>query len=112
MESPASLFINWAEPGGRLPLGKPSVSQFLVLGTVISQTRSYNTTAEQDEKILGSTLAGAAYLLRDGRDAFAWMTAQTNSRIVGYPETIPFARRNLWLEPQNWRIVPEKSSYP
>ncbi|MGD0962662.1 MAG: carboxypeptidase regulatory-like domain-containing protein [Candidatus Acidiferrales bacterium] len=57
---------------GLIPLGNPVTSQFIVPRTGLSQPRSYNTTAEWDEKISASTFVGAAYLLRKGRDAFAW----------------------------------------
>jgi len=57
---------------GSIPAGNPVTSQFIVPRTGLSQPRSYNTTAEWDEKFSSSTFVGAAYLLRKGRDAFAW----------------------------------------
>jgi hypothetical protein len=57
---------------GLIPVGNPVTSQFVVPRTGLSQPRSFNTTAEWDEKVSASTFVGAAYLLRKGRDAFAW----------------------------------------
>jgi hypothetical protein len=59
---------------GLIPVGSPVTSQFIVPRTDLSQPRSYNTSAEWDEKLTASTFVGAAYLLRDGRDGFAWET--------------------------------------
>jgi len=57
---------------GLIPLANPVTSRFIVPRTGLSQPRSYNTTAEWDERLSANTFVGAAYLLRKGRDAFAW----------------------------------------
>jgi len=60
------------DPTGLVPLGPPVVSSFVVPAQGLQQPRSYNTTAEWDEKIGGSTFISASFLLREGRDGFAW----------------------------------------
>jgi Carboxypeptidase regulatory-like domain/TonB-dependent Receptor Plug Domain len=57
---------------GLVPVGNPVTSRFMVPQTGLSQPRSYNTSAEWDERVFGSTFVGAAYLLREGRDGLAW----------------------------------------
>ena len=52
------------------------VTRFVVpLGSLI-QPRSDNTMAEWDEKLSAGTFVGAAFLLREGRDGFAYQVAQ------------------------------------
>lgn len=57
---------------GTVPLGPPVVSPFVVPARGLQQARSYNTMAEWDEKIKASTFLTASFLLREGRDGFAW----------------------------------------
>lgn len=57
-----------------VPIGPPIVSAFVVSPNGLKQPRSYNTAAEWDEKFLGSTFAGASFLLRETRDGLAWET--------------------------------------
>jgi carboxypeptidase family protein/TonB-dependent receptor-like protein len=57
-----------------VPTGPPIVSAFVVSLNGLRQPRTYNTTVEWDERFLGSTFAGASFLLRETRDALAWET--------------------------------------
>lgn len=57
---------------GTVQVGNPIVSTFLMPQLKLPQPRSDNTTVEWDEKIFKDTYVGGAFLLRDGRDAFAW----------------------------------------
>jgi len=60
------------DAAGTTIVGAPVVTTFVIQRGTLFQPRSYNTTAEWDEKILKSTYIGAAFLLREGRDAYAW----------------------------------------
>ena len=45
---------------GLIPVGNPVTSQFIVPRTGLSQPRSYNTTAEWDEKVFGEHVCGCS----------------------------------------------------
>ncbi len=57
---------------GLTPLGPPIVTSFVAPLGGLQQPRSYNTTAEWQERFFKGTFAGASYLLRESRDGFAW----------------------------------------
>jgi len=56
------------------PLGSPVVTAFFAPLNELQQPRSYNTTAEWQERFFKSTFFGVSYLLRESRDGFAWET--------------------------------------
>jgi Carboxypeptidase regulatory-like domain/TonB-dependent Receptor Plug Domain len=57
-----------------VPAGPPIVTSFLAPLNELQQPRSYNTTAEWQERFFKSTFFGVSYLLRESRDGFAWET--------------------------------------
>ncbi len=52
--------------------GPPIVSTFSAPLNELQQPRSYNTTAEWQERFFSRTFVGASFLLRESRDGFAW----------------------------------------
>jgi hypothetical protein len=54
------------------PAGPAIVSLFAAPLNDLQQPRSYNTTAEWQERFFESTFVGASFLLRESRDGFAW----------------------------------------
>ena len=54
--------------------GPPTVSTFVTPLGGLEEPRTYNTTAEWDERIFNATFVGASFLLRESRDGFAWET--------------------------------------
>jgi hypothetical protein len=64
------------------PAGPPIVTSFAAPLNELQQPRSYNTTAEWQERFHGSTFVGASYLLRESRDGFAWETQPAGGTLV------------------------------
>ncbi len=56
------------------PAGAPIVSSFAAPLNNLQQPRSYNTTAEWQERFFESTFVGVSFLRRESRDGFAWET--------------------------------------
>jgi len=75
--------------------GPPVVSSFSAPLPELQQPRSYNTTAEWQEKFFESTFLGASFLLRESRDGFAWET-QPAKTLPCMPATVcnPFLLQN------------------
>ena len=69
-------------PPPPVPDGPPIVTSFAATLNELQQARSYNTTAEWQERFFESTFIGAAYLLRESRDGFAWETQPTGGTLV------------------------------
>jgi hypothetical protein len=65
------------DPTGLTPLGPPIVTTFVAPLSGLQQPRSYNTTAEWQERFFEGTFVGASFLLRESRDGFAWETQQS-----------------------------------
>ena len=82
---------------GLVPVGNPVTSRFVVPPAGLSQSRSYNTTAEWDEKVFGSTFVGAAYLLRKGRDAFAWENEADGNFLLQNNREDRFISGEVWV---------------
>lgn len=62
------------DPTGLVALGPPTVTTFVTPLNSLEEPRTYNTTAEWDEKFFDKTFFGASFLLRESRDGFAWET--------------------------------------
>lgn len=60
---------------GTVPILPPTLTTFSVPLNRLVQPRTYNTTAEWDDKITGKTYVGASFLLREGRSGFAYQPA-------------------------------------
>jgi hypothetical protein len=69
-------------PPPAVPDGPPIVTSFAAPLNELQQPRSYNTTAEWQERFFESTFIGASYLLRESRDGFAWETQPTGGTLV------------------------------
>jgi hypothetical protein len=64
------------------PSGPPVVTSFAAPLNDLQQPRSYNTTAEWQERFFASTFVGASFLLRESRDGFAWETEPTGTLLL------------------------------
>jgi hypothetical protein len=62
--------------------GPPIVTSFFAPLNELQQPRSYNTTAEWQERFFEKTFFGVSYLLRESRDGFAWETQPTGGALV------------------------------
>jgi hypothetical protein len=87
---------------GTIPLGYPVVTQFVVPPTGLSQPRSFNTTAQWDEKLwdgklFGDTFVGAAFMLREGRDAFAWEAEPSGTELLQNTRQDRFVSGDVWI---------------
>jgi hypothetical protein len=60
---------------GVVPMLPPTITTFVVPLGQLLQPRSYNTTVQWDYKAAAGTYVGAAFLLREGRNGFAYQTA-------------------------------------
>jgi hypothetical protein len=85
------------DPTGQIPLGAPTVSTFRVPLAGLAQPRSYNTTAEWDERFSGNTFVGAAFLLRESRDGFAWETQPDNSLLLENNRNDRYVSGEVWV---------------
>ena len=77
--------------------GPPIVTSFSAPLNELQQPRSYNTTAEWQERFFESTFAGASYLLRESRDGFAWETQPT-----GGPLALHNNRQDRYIAGEAW----------
>jgi hypothetical protein len=80
-----------------VPVGSPVVTQFALPSTPLSEPRSYNTTLQWDEKLGGSTFIGAAFLLREGRDAFAWVPQPSGVELLQDTREDRFVSGDVWF---------------
>ena len=65
-----------------IPTGPVIVTSFVAPLFELQQPRSYNTTAEWQERFFESTFVGASFLLRESRDGFAFETEPTGGPLV------------------------------
>jgi hypothetical protein len=82
---------------GSVPIYNPITSRFLVPQTGLSQPRSYNTAAQWNEKISRATFVGAAYLLREGRDEFAWQNQPGGIFLLQNNREDRFVSGEVWV---------------
>jgi hypothetical protein len=82
---------------GTVPVGSPIVSTFLMPQTKLPQPRSDNTTAEWDEKIFERTYVGGAFLLREGRDAFAWEFQPSGDFLLKNDRSDRYVSGEVWV---------------
>jgi hypothetical protein len=54
--------------------GPPVTTTFVTPLSALEEPRTYNATAEWDERFLDKMFVGASFLLRESRDGFAWET--------------------------------------
>ncbi len=85
------------DPTGLIPQGPPIVSTFRVPPAGLAQPRSYNSTAEWDERFSGNTFVGAAFLLRESRDGFAWETQPDNSLLLENNRNDRYVSGEVWM---------------
>lgn len=84
------------DPTGLVQLSQV-VTAFELPRTGLSQPRSSNLTAEWDEKIAGGTFFGAAYLEREGRDAFAWELESSGIDLLQNTREDRFISGEAWV---------------
>lgn len=65
-----------------VPAGPPIVTSFSAPRNELQQPRSYNTTAEWQERFFKKTFFGVSYLLRESRDGFAWETQPAGGTLL------------------------------
>jgi hypothetical protein len=85
------------DPTGTVALGTPVVTTFVLPPHGLFQPRSYNTTAEWDEKFFQSTYIGAALLSRAGRDAYAWQPQASGGFLLGGNRRDSFTSGEFWV---------------
>ncbi len=85
------------DAAGLNPLGPPTVSTFAVPLTGLAQPRSYNTTAEWDERFFASTFVGASFLLRESRDGFAWETQSSGTLLLENNRNDRYIAGEIWV---------------
>jgi hypothetical protein len=85
---------------GMIPLGAPIVSAFLMPHRGLYQPRSYNTTAEWDQKLRKNTFVGAAYLLRQGKDGLSWELQPSGSFLLQNNRSDYFESGEVWVRHQ------------
>ncbi len=85
------------DPTGTVVVGSPVVIAFMLPPHGLFQPRSYNTTAEWDEKLFKSTYIGAALLSREGRDAYAWQLQPSGSFLLEGNREDSFTSGEFWV---------------
>jgi hypothetical protein len=70
--------------GPPVAAGPPRVATFVTPLNNLEEPRTYNATAEWNERFFDKTFVGASFLLRESRDGFAWETSysQTQPAVV------------------------------
>jgi len=87
-----------SNPSGPLiPAGPPVVTAFVTPLTGITQTRSYNTTAEWDERFFAQTFAGASFLLRESRNGDAWNAQPNGSLLLASNRNDRYVAGEVWV---------------
>jgi hypothetical protein len=79
---PAPCVLPPCVPPPPIPDGPPILTSFAAPLNELQQPRSYNVTAEWQERFFEGTFIGASYLLRESRDGFAWETQPTSGTLV------------------------------
>jgi hypothetical protein len=77
--------------------GPPVVSTFLAPLNELQQPRSYNTTAEWQERFFESTFIGASFLLRESRDGFAWEARPTGTLLLHNNRQDRYVSGEAWV---------------
>ncbi len=92
---------------GLIPLGPPVVSSFIVPATGLVQPRSYNTTAEWEERFSKATFVGASFLVRESRDGFAWETQPNDSLLLQNNRHDRYVAGEFWVR----QVIGENSEF-
>lgn len=83
---------------GTIPMVPPTVTTFVVPLDTLLQPRSYNTMAQWDDKISAGTFVGAAFLLREGRDGFAYQpTGPPGTFLLQNDRNDHFSSGEVWM---------------
>jgi hypothetical protein len=83
--------------GPPIPAGPPAVTTFVTPLIGLAQTRSYNTTAEWDERFFDRTYVGASFLLRESRDGAAWETQPTGTLLLENNRNDRYVAGEVWV---------------
>jgi hypothetical protein len=73
------------------------VTTFVTPFNSLSQTRSYNTTAEWDERFFEKTFVGAAFLLRESRNGDAWNTQPSEILLLESNRNDRYVAGEVWI---------------
>jgi len=82
---------------GLVPIGAPRISSFSTPLDALKQPRSYNTTAEWDERFFASTFIGAAFLLRESRNGLAWETQSSGTLLLQNRRNDRYTAGEAWI---------------
>ena len=63
----------------------------------LAQPRSYNTTAEWQERFFDNTFVGASFLLRELRDGLAWESQPDNSLVLQNNRNDRYISGEVWV---------------
>ncbi len=83
--------------GPPVPSGAPVVTAFVTPLATLEQTRSYNSTAEWDERFYDRTFVGASFLLRQSRDGAAWETQPTGTLLLQNNRNDRYVAGEVWV---------------
>jgi hypothetical protein len=83
--------------GPPIPYGPPVVTAFVVPLAGLSATRSYNTTAEWDEKFFDRTFAGVSFLLRESRNGDAWNAEPSGTLLLKSNRNDRYVAGEVWV---------------
>jgi hypothetical protein len=84
-------------PAPPIPIGSPVVTTFVVPLRSLSATRSYNTTAEWDERFFDHTFAGLSFLLRESRNGDAWNAQSTGALVLESNRNDRYVAGEAWV---------------
>ena len=84
-------------PTTGLPTGPPVVTAFVTNLQSLKQPRSYNTTAEWDERFFASTFVGVSFLLRESRDGLAWETQPSGALLLQNNRNDRYIAGEAWV---------------
>jgi hypothetical protein len=83
--------------GPPIPNGPPVVTTFVTPLSGLRETRSYNTTAEWDERFFDQTFVGASFLLRESRDGDAWNTQPSGTLLLESNRNDRYVAGEVWV---------------
>jgi hypothetical protein len=83
--------------GPPIPAGPQGVTAFVTPLTGITQTRSFNTSAEWDERFFDRTFVGVSFLLRESRNGDAWNTQPNGTLLLGSNRNDRYVAGEVWV---------------
>ncbi len=80
-----------------VPSGPPITTTFVAPLSKLRQPRSYNSTAEWQERFFASTFVGASFLLRESRDGFAWVAQPSGTLLLENGRQDRYVSGEVWV---------------